>query len=458
MKTTIIKFILAAVIPLFIFSCEEFTEVDLPQSQLAGEAVFQNTDTANAALADLYARMRESGVVSGTAFGGTALLANYSDDLDFYGGELEIEQFNKHFLIPSNLMLSEIWNSSYAQIYAANSIIEGVQNSTAITGESSEHLIGEAVFIRAYIHFYLTNLFGDVPYITTTDYNVNASIPKTPQTQIYSRILGDLAQAESLLPLAYPTGARVRANKGVAIAFQARVHLYAGNWTEAENRSSATIDNPDYVWEPNPEAVFLKDSPSIIWSFHPGIAGLNTNDAGTFATFDGPPFKPTLSNDLYNAFEPGDLRKTLWIKTVTDGTDFYYQAFKYKQEAPTADSEEYTILLRLEEQYLIRAEARAHLGNISGAQSDLNRSRNRAGLPNTTAGNESQLLAAILNERRFEFFTEQGHRWLDLKRTGNAATVLSALKPGWNDTDILWPLPAGELILNDNLLPQNPGY
>ena len=76
MKTTIIKFILAAVIPLFIFSCEEFTEVDLPQSQLAGEAVFQNTDTANAALADLYARMRESGVVSGTAFGGTALLAN----------------------------------------------------------------------------------------------------------------------------------------------------------------------------------------------------------------------------------------------------------------------------------------------------------------------------------------------------------------------------------------------
>src|SRR5690606_37665708 len=106
-------------------------------------------------------------------------------------------------------------------------------------------------------------------------------------------------------------------------------------WAEAETKSTASINNPDYLWEPNPAAAFLKDSPSIIWSFHPGVAGQNTNDARTFALIDGPPFKPTLSNDLYNAFESGDLRKTLWIKTVTDGTNDYYQAFKYKQESLT---------------------------------------------------------------------------------------------------------------------------
>lgn len=458
MKNKIIKLMIWAAIPLFLLSCEEFTEVDLPQSQLTGEAVFQNTATANAALADLYARLRENGFVSGKSLNGTVLLANYADDLDFYGNDTDSEQFSKHTLSPANSALSRLWNNGYSQIYAANAIIEGVQNATSITGEAHDRLMGEALFIRAYLHFYMTNLFGSIPYITTTNYTVNASIGKIPQSQVYTSILGDLVQAESLLPLAYPTAERVRINKGVVIALQSRVNLYAGNWTEAEALATATINNPDYLWQPNPELAFLKDSPSIIWSLHPGVAGLNTYDARTFAISDGPPIKPTLSNNLYNAFETGDLRKTLWVKTVTDGTDNYYQAFKYKQESITTASEEYTILFRVEEQYLIRAEARAHLGNISGAQSDLNRTRNRAGLPNTTAASEGQLLTAILNERRFEFFTEQSHRWLDLKRTGNAAAALAPFKPGWRDTDELLPIPANELVLNSNLLPQNPGY
>ncbi len=458
MKNKIINLMIWAAIPLFLLSCEEFTEVDLPQSQLSGEAVFQNTATANAALADLYARLRENGFVSGKSLSGTVLMANYSDDLDFYGNDTGSEQFNKHIITPANSHLYQLWNNGYSQIYAANALIEGVQNSTSITGEAHDRLIGEALFVRAYIHFYMTNLFGSIPYITNTNYNVNASVGKILQPQVYTSILNDLAQAESLLPLGYPTADRVRINKGVAMALQSRVNLYAGNWTDAEAFATATINDPDYLWQPNPELAFLKDSPSIIWSLHPGVAGLNTYDARTFAISDGPPIKPSLSYNLYNAFEAGDLRKTLWVKTATDGTDNYYQAFKYKQESITAASEEFTILFRLEEQYLIRAEARAHLGNISGAQADLNMTRNRAGLPNTTAASEDQLLTAILNERRFEFFTEQSHRWLDLKRTGNAAAALAPFKPGWRNTDELLPIPANELVLNSNLLPQNPGY
>ncbi|RYY25410.1 MAG: RagB/SusD family nutrient uptake outer membrane protein [Chitinophagaceae bacterium] len=458
MKTKIIQFTIAAVIPLIIFACDNFTEVDLPQSQLSGTAVFQNPSTANAALADIYARIRETGFASGNNVSATMLLANYADELDFYGSNTDFEQFNKHLLLPSNGVLSQMWNDSYGQIYAANALMEGVQNSAAITGEDRDRLIGEALFIRAYVHFYLVNLFGDVPYVTTTDYNVNSVIHKTPQAQVYALILNDLETAASLLPVSYPTGERVRANKAVVTAFKSRVYLYMQDWPEAESHATSIINNPDYNWEPNPALVFLKDSPSIIWSLHPGIAGLNTNDARTFAIFNGPPIKPTLSENLYNAFEPGDVRKALWIKTVTDGTVNYYQPFKYQKDTSTPTSEEYTVLLRLEEQYLIRAEARAHLGDISGAQDDLDRSRNRAGLQNTTASTTAELLTAILNERRFELFTEQGQRWLDLKRTGNAAAALSAIKPGWQDTDILWPIPAQELVLNSNLLPQNPGY
>ena len=58
-------------------------------------------------------------------------------------------------------------------------------------------------------------------------------------------------------------------------------------------------------------------------------------------------------------FSPLDQRKAHWTQAVTDGTTTWYYANKYKENATTPSSVEYTILFRLAEQYLIRAEARA---------------------------------------------------------------------------------------------------
>ena len=84
--------------------------------------------------------------------------------------------------------------------------------------------------------------------------------------------------------------------------------------------------------------------------------------------------------------------------------------------------------------------------------------RNLAGLPNTTADTQEALVAAIVRERRVEFFTEYGHRFFDLKRNNVLDTVLTETKIGWNTTDRLLPIPDAELSLNPNLAPQNPGY
>jgi hypothetical protein len=156
--------------------------------------------------------------------------------------------------------------------------------------------------------------------------------------------------------------------------------------------------------------------------------------------------------------EDGDLRRTKWVGEVSDGTQTWYFPFKYKQQFNTGTSLEYSKVFRLAEQYLIRAEARAMTGNISGAQQDLNSVRNRAGLESTTASTSEQLRDAIISERRFELFTEFGHRWFDLRRTGTAEVVLAPIKPGWRNTDLLLPIPESELLANPNLNPQNPGY
>lgn len=461
MKTSINSIARVLLLPfifLFTYSCEDFTETDMPQSQLIASAVFEDVSTANAALSDIYARLREGSVSAGTQLGGTTLLANYADDMDFYGTNVDIEQFNKHTVLPSNTLLANLWNTSYGEIYAANALIEGVQNSTVIIGEDRNRLLGEAMFIRAFIHFYLVNIYGDIPYITTTNYEANTTISKLAQTQVYELIVSDLSQAENLLPESYPSENRVRVNKSAALAMLARVYLYIEDYEKARDYSTAVINNSLYSVNPDLTSAFLKESSSIIWSFHPGIAGLNTKDARAYIFSSGPPTKVSLAVNLRNAFENGDIRQTSWIRTITDATDVWYHAYKYKKSSVTEPSQEYTIVLRIEEQHLIRAEARAILGDITGAQQDLNITRNRAGLANTNANTTASLKSAILQERRFEFFCEQGHRWFDLKRTGNAASALSQVKPGWQNTDVLFPIPETEILLNTNLLPQNPGY
>jgi hypothetical protein len=450
--------LLYAFIFLFIFSCDSFTEVDTPQSELIGKTVFEDVGTTKAALADSYARLREGGVNSGTQFAGTPLLANYSDDLDFFGTNANIEQFNKHTMIPANPVLATLWNTGYSQIYAVNALIEDVQGSAAITGEDRDRILGEALFIRAFIHFYYVNMFGSIPYVTTTDYNVNKVIAKLPEALVYQKIIADLIQAESLIPESYPSEERVRANKAAVEAMLARVYLYTGDYAHAKAYADTVINSGTYSVEPDLSLAFLKESPAIIFAFHGGLAGQNTKDAKTYIFTSGPPIRSALSQNLYDAFEPGDLRKTAWLKNVTNASSTWHMANKYKKISMTDPAQEYTIVLRIEEQYLIRSECRAILGDITGAQEDLNITRNRAGLPNTTADTQSALIDAIINERRFEFFTEQGHRWFDLKRTGKAAAVLSAIKPDWKVTDLLFPIPETELLLNPKLLPQNPGY
>ena len=145
-------------------------------------------------------------------------------------------------------------------------------------------------------------------------------------------------------------------------------------------------------------------------------------------------------------------------KTSSDGLTTLFFANKYKSIFNVTESLEHSIIFRLEEQYLIRAEAKAHLGIIEESQTDLNTIRNRAGLANTTASTKETLLTAILNERFVEFFTEQGQRWFDLKRTEEAKNEIATIKSNWNDTDLLLPIPETEIEVNPNLKPQNPGY
>jgi hypothetical protein len=437
-------------------SCEKL-DVDTPDHLLTGELLFQDPNAVEAALVGIYASLRDKVLLTGSSQGLSNLLGNYTDELDYYSTfGLPEEQFYLNTLAANDRLVTELWNKSYNQIYAANAILEGVEGSPYFTTEEQAMFKGEALFVRGMIHFYLLNLYGDIPYITTTNYLENKRASRQPTAEVYALVIADLMQAKELLPEMDNTGEHLRPTTHTAIALLSRIYLYMEKWEEAEQFATEVIGNNG--WESNIENVFLKTSASTLWQFSPDETRKNTLEAQTFLVFAAPPSTLALSDNLAAAFEPADLRKEHWVGEVSDGTKTWYFPYKYKLGFGTNSSEEYSIVLRMAEQYLIRAEARVRKGDIMGAKDDINKIRTRAGLGNTTATSQSELLAAILQERRIELFTEHGHRFFDLKRNNQLDAVLGLIKPGWNTTDALLPIPADELLTNPNLQPQNPGY
>lgn len=458
--TRLIKTMFFLIISLSIFtSCEDFLEAESPSGQIPNNEVFKDENTATAAVTTLYGKLRDQAFITGNLTGMGYTMGLYADELEYYDVPgYPWEAFYTHQVLASNFIDKSIWDESYNIIYLANEVLEGLESSNTLTDTFKDELRGEALFVRALCHFYLVNVYGDIPYIATTDYQINSEVGRMRILDVYALIIQDLQESKTLLGNEYITGERVRANKWVVSALMARIYLYLGQWQNAETESNLLISNNMFILEPEVNNIFLKESNSAIWQLKPKNEGENTIEATIFIFYSGPPPLTALNPALVESMEEGDLRRANWIGEVTDGDDVWYYANKYKQNENTGTSLEYSTVFRIAEQYLIQAEARAMLGNISGAQQDLNRIRNRAGLQNTTAASTAELLNGILKERKVEFFTEYGHRWFDLRRMGLATEVLAPIKLGWKPTDVLLPIPEAELLMNPNLNPQNPGY
>lgn len=444
---------------LLFLSCDSFVEVDLPPSQLYSAFVFNEEATATAAMTSVYASMRDNGFFSGSSLGLSNQLGVYADEMNFFGDPSFSTFFSfTNGLLPTQTLVSTYWNAAYQQIYGANAVYEGVSNSSQLSDSFRQQLKGEALFVRGFVHFYLASLYGDIPYITTTDYRQNSRVSRVPVAEVYQKSIEDLEQALLLLNDSYLGSLRVRPNSYAAYAMLARIYLYSGRWAEASNAASMVLNaSGTYDLEPL-SSVFLKTSKETIWHFPTAIEGSPTPEAQTFTLFAGPPNTMAYRSEYINSFETNDLRKLNWMGEVTDGVNSWFYASKYKQTASQSVSSEYAIVLRLAELYLIRAEARARQGELQSALDDLNVIRNRAGLLPSTASTQQALLDALLQERKVELFAEFGHRFFDLKRLGLLDAVLGTVKPGWNVTDALFPIPQSELGANPNLLPQNAGY
>ena len=461
----------------FCFGCKKLVSIPEPLNSITTAEVFSNDAQANSAMAGVYAYLNQQYGLS-FADGSVTLYCGMSADevINFAGpNNTNDYQFYDNNLVSNNsVVATSFWQQPYYSIYQTNAIISGLNNSGGIDDSTKNELLGEAYFIRAFSNFYLANMFGNVPLVLTINYNKTSSLSRTDTATIYNQIINDLKQAQLLLRSDYSyilaDGERIIPNKWAATALLARVYLYQQDWAGAYAQSNSIInDNQDYSLVSNLANVFNANSSEAIWQLKQ-----NTNAANGNATAEGLLFVPSfsffspkyyLSRSLINGFEPNDLRFATWIDSTNYRGTIYYYPYKYtigprqKAYGGTAPTQ-YYMILRLAEQYLIRAESEAHGqgGGVNNAISDINAIRNRSGLSNTLASTQSEIESAIIQERRVELFCEWGHRWMDLKRWGNATTVLTVNKNINIDAhDLLYPIPQNEII-NDPNLQQNPGY
>ncbi|MCM8570297.1 RagB/SusD family nutrient uptake outer membrane protein [Gramella jeungdoensis] len=454
------------ILPLLFISCEDFVEVEAPDNKLVSDVVFNNDATAESAMTGIYNQLFLADFSSGQRTSVTFLSGLSADNFqNIRSSNITRMEFEQHEITPDNPGNLDIWASAYNIIYLTNSLLEGLNNSEQLSSELKTQLEGEARFIRAFSYFYLVNLYGDVPLIVSTNYHDNQLASRTSSAEVYEQIISDLEIALDSLSSEYKNGERTTVNKFAAASLLARVHLYLEDWGAAERLSSEVIDqNETYEILEDLDQVFLANSKEAIWQISPLGGGgqiTNTNEGSLFIIDPIFSFFAVIKMEegFVEQFDQEDQRLSNWIG-YNEELDAYFP-FKYKvwssNELPIL---EYSMVLRLAEQYLIRSEARAKQGDLIGAIEDLDVIRIRAGIASVEESNpgigEEALLDLIMKERQKELFAEWSHRWLDLKRTDRANDVFGS-NPMWDPTDILYPIPSQEREKNLNLS-QNPGY
>ncbi|TWI87780.1 RagB/SusD family nutrient uptake outer membrane protein [Chitinophaga japonensis] len=465
--------LLASLLLLHGTSCKKLVEVNPPITSINSENVWSSDATAISVLTGIYTDISRWGILSIGRITSLSVFPGLSaDEFTLFEGSPN-QAYNAYF--KNSLSTStggyEYWSNIYPLIFKCNTAIEGLSSSTSLSPAIRQQLLGEAKFLRAFFYFYLLNLYGDAPLALTSDYTENSTLSRVPKSQLYQQITLDLTDAQNLLADGYISGdgistteERVRPNKWAATALLARVFLYTGEYAKAELQATDLINNTSQYGLESLDNVFLKNSKEAIWQLQPVNTGRNTEEGWAFILPSTGPnnSRPLyLSTSLLQNFEVDDQRLASWVNSITVNGNIFHYPYKYKSAVLNDPVTEYSTVLRLAEQYLIRSEARAQLDKIPDSVEDLNLIRTRAGLLGTTANTKETILKEILHEKQVELFSEWGHRWLDLKRTSMIDEIMStetALKGGvWNTNWQRYPIPPTDIATNPNMV-QNEGY
>ena len=392
-------------------------------------------------------------------------------------GIVEMETFS---YTPRTEELNSYWKLQFKGITQCNLVLDNIVKVNMPEG-SKNQIIGEALFLRSYYYFLLTQVFGDVPLYLKVTPPDQLKIKKSSKADIYKQISSDCDKAANLLPLSHNGSNTGRATKGAALALAAKVSLYVNDYNKVLEYTSKIKALNTYKLVKDYRENFMKlsqNNTESVWEIqHTNLelgVGNFINQWWASIKFLGYGFAEV--TPLYvSVFEPNDPRLKF---TVAMNNDPYFgliykNSFSSTTYSPRqflqpnseltqkADGDINYPAIRYAEVLLWEAEALIELGRMQEALAPLETVRARARaqtavpgtLPAITSTNQVTLRQAVRRERQTELGFEL-HRFFDLVRWGIAAESLPGFQKGKHE---VFPIPQTEIDLNPSLL-QNPNY
>ena len=376
-------------------------------------------------------------------------------------GIVEMETFS---YTPRTEELNSYWKLQFKGITQCNLVLDNIVKVNMPEG-SKNQIIGEALFLRSYYYFLLTQVFGDVPLYLKVTPPDQLKIKKSSKADIYKQISSDCDKAANLLPLSHNGSNTGRATKGAALALAAKVSLYVNDYNKVleyrENFMKLSQNNTESVWEIQHTNLelgvgnFINQWWASIKFLGYGFAEVTPLYVSVFEPND-PRLKFTvaMNNDPYF----GLIYKNSFSSTTYSPRKFLQPNSELTQKA---DGDINYPAIRYAEVLLWEAEALIELGRMQEALAPLETVRARARaqtavpgtLPAITSTNQVTLRQAVRRERQTELGFEL-HRFFDLVRWGIAVESLPGFQKGKHE---VFPIPQTEIDLNPSLL-QNPNY
>jgi len=383
----------------------------------------------------------------------------------------------------SHVWLDNLWTRYYSAIYRANLVIEKVPDID-MDKERRNQIVAEARFLRVLNYYWLYDLWGPVPLITTSETAVTDRPERPTDEEIVTFIESEFEDVSNLLPATQEDYGR--ATKGAALGFLCKFYLNQKQWELAAETAKQIMDSNTYSIYTEGDRTDLfalenEECDEFIY-VHPFPENPASSIGNTYLSHAAPPgyqFKyPPKQNfaaqfrirtDFINSFETGDKRLNAflfeYINVDGDLIKLGYndvRSFKYPEDpnGVGAISGNDWPLLRYADILLSRAEALNEMTGPNQESIDLvNVIRNAAGVNEIGLGDftgKEALDDFILAERGREFHTE-GLRRQDLIRHGKFIEMAIARGKNAHDYQVLFPIPQAEIDRNRNLT-QNDGY
>ena len=453
-------------------SCDNFLDVH-PKGEIVGKDLLSERKGFENALYGVYASMRND-----KAYG--AYMTYYVMDVlaQYFNcpGNSDITDLSA-FKYKENpevtKVFSDIWSTMYQNISYANNILVNLENQSPETLEFYDIYKGEALGLRAYMHFDLLRLYADQATDAKTRgivYNTAFSLKPSdilPKTKVYERIIADLRAAEKLLDneklyeAASPEDGffldqSIHFNLQAARATLARVYLTQGNIDSAFYYADKVIREG---------GLELVEKTEIAGD----VIGALSQKETIFGLYAKESFYTRTKEDLYDAvsfksldpwngiatvYQQGggenDYRWAAWFQTISNNLRFVKLTDPYQLSTGNnrpAGQIPGVNLIRLPEMYYIAAEA--HPAEAYDLLEEILPSREiHSSLP-VNAG-RTEVLTEVLKEYRKEYIGD-GQFFYAYKRLIEEEAAIHPLGiniPNENKV-LVWPLPQDEIKYGD---------